>query len=419
MTNAKIAKVPEFDKIASILNSIDWSFSNPFSVGRSGISLFDARKLHWYPATFVSEIPYTLIEILSGQGATVYDPFMGIGTSVFQSLILGRIPFGSDNNLISVELVRSLCSLLSPNVNLEQLLSVARSVAELYDPSIDYSSRSCNHTARFDLLTPWYPSTTLNQLHYLAMKETEQLNSDNRFAFKVVMSGLLKTVSAQHRGWGCISDNVFPNEEQLAKKKNATERFERGINLLVKEISKVKDQLPKNSQEFLKKVNPEAFIKKENVQKGTGVSKNYVDLIITSPPYPNMTDYTLSQRLTYYWLGLDPTLDLPSEIGARRKRYRHDSISTYKSEMLKAVENIVDSLKIGGYACFVMPVFSGDKINNVDRKQAVDEFIGSMSTIGLTRETVLTRIIPAKRRHHNQKWTTLAKENIHIFRKLT
>ena len=55
------------------------------------------------------------------------------------------------------------------------------------------------------------------------------------------------------------------------------------------------------------------------------VPDNSVDLVITSPPYPNMTDYVTSQRLSYYFLGLgladkSRLKDLDLEIGPRIRR---------------------------------------------------------------------------------------------------
>ena len=53
------------------LHNINWNFD--FNINYSSDSLypFDCRKHYSYPATFIPEIPYTLIEILSCKGDTV------------------------------------------------------------------------------------------------------------------------------------------------------------------------------------------------------------------------------------------------------------------------------------------------------------------------------------------------------------
>src|SRR5260370_31206984 len=98
---------------ADLLASVNCSFSTPFSVGRSGsgLGLFDARKHDWYPATFIPEIPFTLIEVLSSPGDLVYDPFAGIGTTLYQALALGRRPIAADVCAIAVEAMRSFWTL--------------------------------------------------------------------------------------------------------------------------------------------------------------------------------------------------------------------------------------------------------------------------------------------------------------------
>ena len=58
----------------TLLSNIDWSFDTPLYSRTRNRFLFDCRKHHWYPATFVPEIPYSLIEVLSKPGQVVYEP---------------------------------------------------------------------------------------------------------------------------------------------------------------------------------------------------------------------------------------------------------------------------------------------------------------------------------------------------------
>lgn len=411
------ARVPRYSEVQSTLRSIDWSFSSPFSQARSKPWLFDARKHHWYPATFVPEIPYTLIEMLSEPGARVYDPFMGIGTSIYQALLLGRIPIGTEISLVPVELARSICTLLDPEAQLHFAKSVLHRIRREFDPDKDYRKQPVRHCANFEALEPWYSDEVMNELYYLAELEASLEDPVSQAATKLVMSSILKAVSAQDRGWGCISDNVLPKEEQLKKKKHAVDQFIRGITILTKDVNEIRNLLPPISRDFLRNIKADDFILRQDVRDQTVLPDCSVDLIVTSPPYANMTDYSLSQRLSYYWFGEHPKTDLGAEIGARRKRGRRDSVTTYTSEMIGAMKNIAQCLNIDGYVCLVMPVFSGDSRNNTERRQATDEFIASLISAGLVKEDMVSRILPSRRRHHNQKWTSLTKENIFIFRR--
>ena len=179
----------------------------------------------------------------------------------------------------------------------------------------------------------------------------------------------------------------------------------------------MKQQMPSSVLKLVSKLDPEERVFKEDVRFGSSVPENSVDLVVTSPPYPNMTDYALSQRLSYYLLGLDPASDLKNEIGARRKRSARSSIEDYLSDMRKANRVMAERLKPKGYACFVLPEFDQDNENNTLRKKAMQEFLGDLERCGFGREHTLSRMLPTRRRHHNQTWTSLEKEAIFIYRK--
>ena len=67
-----------------------------------------ASSLHEvsYRACFKPQLPRLFIERLTEPGQTVYDPFMGRGTTVIEAALLGRVPFGCDVNPLSAVLAR-------------------------------------------------------------------------------------------------------------------------------------------------------------------------------------------------------------------------------------------------------------------------------------------------------------------------
>jgi DNA modification methylase len=408
----------EANRARPILDSINWNFSTPFTVGRSGMSLFDCRKHHWYPATFIPEIPYTLIEVLSKPGDVVYDPFSGIGTTIFQALLLGRKPYATELGKVSVDFMLSMWELFNPRTDISTVLTDFDKIKATYDPSKDYSKALRKTLIKVESLRPWYAEGTFNQLMYLTLSETRCRRPGTRAAMRVVLSATFKAACAQDRGWGCIADNVLPKPKQKGKEKNALEQFGRKLNILIKELSEIRTALPSTTEKFLSTTNVSSRITKVDARQDSSVPDSSVDLIVTSPPYPNMTDYALSQRLSYYWLGGDPSDDLAFEIGARRKRNLSTAIQKYRDSMKDVMKVLSSKLKIGGYACFVMPGFEGDKQNNTERKQVVQECLAFLPANGLVLEQELHRILPTLRRHHNQKWTTLEREYIHIYRKV-
>ena len=85
-----------------------------------------AHSLHRisYHACFKPQLPRFLIRRLTQPGDTVYDPFMGRGTTLLEAALMGRTPIGCDINPLSIFLCR-------PRLNPPTLAMVARRLAEI------------------------------------------------------------------------------------------------------------------------------------------------------------------------------------------------------------------------------------------------------------------------------------------------
>ena len=59
-----------------------------------------------YRACFKAQLPEFFINLLTNKGDTVFDPFMGRGTTPIQAALMGRRPAGNDINPLSVLLTR-------------------------------------------------------------------------------------------------------------------------------------------------------------------------------------------------------------------------------------------------------------------------------------------------------------------------
>lgn len=404
----------DIDSVKFILRNIDWSFSTPFSVGRSGFHLFDCRKHHWFPATFISEIPFTLIEVLSKPGDVVYDPFGGIGTTFFQALLLNRLPLTIEICKVAVEFMGSLLILFDPNIDLREIKEDVGLTISRFDPQLNYI-KNIPEFIHINKLEPWYTKNTLNQLAFLMFQEHISQDRLVKAAMRITLSAILKMTSCQDRGWGCIADNVLPKPSQK-KDKNALSLFHNHLNKLINDISKYVKKDDGNYKRIYNEVCRQESIIYKDIRGPNEISDQSVDLVITSPPYSNMTDYVTSQRLSYYWLGVDPTVDLRMEIGARRKRFSRESLELYRQDMKKSMQQICKKIKEDGYMCIIMPMFNTDNENNTIRRAVVQNFLSDLSNYGLILEDEYQRVLPATRRHHNLIWTSLEREKIHLYK---
>ncbi len=108
-----------------------------------------------------------------------------------------------------------------------------------------------------------------------------------------------------------------------------------------------------------------------------GVEAHSVPAIITSPPYLGMSDYTLGNRLTYYWLdpeSLEPDFEL--EMGARRKRFATSSVvSNYWRDMAKFAAVARCLLRPGGALAMVLGAPEATAFKELDVMSRVDTIL--------------------------------------------
>jgi hypothetical protein len=281
---------------------------------------------------------------------------------------------------------------------------------------MDYTSR-VDSGILIDRLRPWYSAKTLNQLAFLFGEQARCSDESIRAAMWISISAILQSVSSQDRGWGCIADNVLPKEDKI-RDKEVLPLFSRRINRLLNDIYEHLKCAKPGYDELYSDLSQRQTIFHNDVRRCEEIRESSVDLVVTSPPYPNMTDYVNSQRLSYYFTGFDMASDWRLEIGARSRRQRKDAIALYSEDMQHANEAIARKLKRGAYACYVMPVFSGDSENNQNRRQIVQKIMSNLEALDLIREGEFERILPPIRRAHNAKWATLERERIYLFRKV-
>ncbi len=388
------------------LKNINWDFRDKGVLSSDDKKPFDSRKFHWYPATYIPEIPYSLIEILSEEGSTIYDPFAGSGTTFFQALILNRNSITSDSNKISVNYIKAITDIL---ISSEDLGDFERQLVLL----ISEFKRTENYTSflsdtKKDLLSPWFNSESLNELSFiykLYFESTYKLKN----VFYVLLAGLIKSISSQNRGWGYIADNVKPKDKEKDYK-NVILLFQRKLKQLIKELKIVK----KNIKNF----NNNNIFQHDVTKENTFIENNSVDLIITSPPYPNMIDYSKSQRLLYYFFDLDMNEDLSNEIGARAFRNRKNAISDYINKMELGFYNINKTLKNKGLICLVLPFYKNIEIgNNLVRQEAIERLLKWFENNNFVIEEEIIRTISATKRDQNTSLASLTYEKIIIMRK--
>lgn len=139
-----------------------------------------------------------------------------------------------------------------------------------------------------------------------------------------------------------------------------------------------------------------------------------VGLIVTSPPYPNATDYHLYHRFRIFWLGHDPRHLGQVEIGSHLKHQRKQSgFDEYADDMRAVLERCFRVLAAGRFTVLVVgdALFSGETINTSERLEAV------ACSIGFEHVTTVERPIHATRRSFSSAARRARSERLLVLRK--
>jgi hypothetical protein len=394
------------------------------------------KNVHWYPGTFPSQLPATLIQALSKSNDLIFDPYGGIGTTASESLRLQRKAWLVDINPIGVLANYQYASMMLLYQLSEEkfnylfnyidsmLESNKASHAGLFhnynDPNIPHLDRLIDKYIRpcsdslisrvrksnpiWPELKPWIHRNTLRELKYLheLFLSAQPGNIYNIFIGAMV-SANLRAISSQNKSWGHIADNVYPKEYVM---KDIASKMKTWLRLLYKNITNI------NYERDARISGIQYWIDIHDWRSDQEPSvKPYIkpNLIITSPPYGDAIDYIKSQKLSLYYFGYtqdDIHKMCDTEIGARRKRFRTDSRARWANQItesaIKHASYIHDGLMV-----IILPH------KNHGRQIGINSLEEGMIQNGWEKIFQVDRSINQKKAR--QSWTSIKKETISIF----
>ena len=274
-----------------LLKSTDWSFPNESSRG-------DITDLHPYPARFIPPIPESIISVFDGKKLNILDPFAGCGTTLRAGLNAGHNVYGIDVNGLA-NLLQKVYSHPFSKKDTEQFEQIGKDL-------VSYLIK--NQSRRLKVYIP-------NLEHWF--------NDDAQQVLALSISFIDKSTFQEHLK-NLLRFSVSRVIVKISKQKSDTQyvAIEKNIdrNQMVQIIS---DSLALVAKRFASEVETSKWKGKATVLQGdaredtTYKNLRNIDLIITSPPYPNAYEYWLYHKYRMFWLGLDPLWSREREIGAR------------------------------------------------------------------------------------------------------
>lgn len=329
--------------VIDALGRVDWNFAGVTTPRQS------PHFLHWFAGNFIPQIPAYLIELLSSPGEVVADIFCGSGTTGVEAMLLGRHSVMSDVNRACLLISQGKISLLQDAARIAHDLAALRTEL-VFDSLLRRELALTDREGSHPDLSRWFHSDTLSHLRYLWDRITSTARESTRNVLVAIFSDLLfacaSTRGAETRKggrrrhhWGWIADNVVPH---VLFQHNPIQLFR--SRLL--EVERIALALPKVR-------GPNSVLMRQDA-RSTGLASGSVDLLVTSPPYLAMIDYTLAHRLTYLWMSWDIAGDRAREVGPRYRRRNSDLERSYQEFFEGASTEIARVLRPGGRCAIVL-----------------------------------------------------------------
>lgn len=325
---------------------------------------------HRYSAKYIPQIPYRLISKFTKKNDLVLDNFMGSGTTLVESKVLGRNAIGIDVNPLACLISKVKTTTIQKSTLLEIskiLILLKEDIINLRGNTLLFNHREIRPTIENSMsktplhpnISKWYHQNVIYELLAIKSRIDTAENKDVKDFLLVSLSSILRSVSNATSGFGNLMIN-----KQAPPKTRIYEKF----------VLAVKDML-KNMSEFNKAAtNSNIRIVNHDSRRLEFIKDETIDFICTHPPYMAAVPYAEYQKLSLWWLGFSQYELEKRLIGGRRSRA--DTPDRFFHDINMALMEMKRILRKKKYCCIIIgnPVYNGKiwKLNDFIRKDAND-----------------------------------------------
>ncbi|MDP3659456.1 DNA methyltransferase, partial [Phenylobacterium sp.] len=275
-TPLSVSELLDSARVFDTLNAVDWAFTNDDT-------RYLTHDLHPYPAKFPPQIPAELIRRLSLPGDLVFDPFGGSGTTAVEAVRQRRRACSLDANPLSALIGRVKSAPLASEAAIE--LDALRVTVDSYIANA--GSKGTNWSegliAKHAGLIPdipnlekWFCTAAIGELALLRHLIGSLTSASAQDAALLSLARIVTRVSNQD------SETRYVAHPKDLKAGLTLRAFNESLRMVARKLEVSAPALTGASVSFAHGDARTSIV--------TELQPASVDLIVTSPPYPNATD---------------------------------------------------------------------------------------------------------------------------------
>jgi DNA modification methylase len=319
----------EFEGIPYFINEF-WT-----SGQRRGHSLHEVS----YRACFKPQLPDFFISRLTQPGDSVYDPFMGRGTTPVQAALTGRRPLGNDINPLSKLLVR-------PRLEPPCLSDVVKALESIpWDRPVDV----------WEDLTAFYHPDTLRRLTNLReflFAHAPLENEDPDHALDWIRMIAINRLTGHSPGF--FSVYTLPPNQAVSVEAQRKINAKRGQTPDARDVAAI---ILKKTKSLLSdgavSRHPEGSLFTRDATNTTELRNGEVDLVVTSPPFLDIVQYAQDNWLRGWFAGID---------AGKVKIAMHRTVEAWQGMVHQTLREQARILRPGGHIAFEVGEVRGGKV---------------------------------------------------------
>jgi hypothetical protein len=249
-----------------------------------------------YRACFKPQLPRFFIELITNPNDIVYDPFNGRGTTILEAGLLGRQIIANDANSLSEILSR-------PRINPPQYEQLQQRLENI---PIDNNAQ-----ADIDLSMFYHPKTEAEIVSlktYLEQRQQTREEDQLDSWIRMVATNRLTGHSSGFFSVYTLPPNQavsIESQRKINAKLKQTPEYRDTRSIILKKSKTLLRDINMFDLQSLQRANKSAIFLNSDARETKAISRNSIQLTVTSPPFLDVVDYVQDNWLRCWFNGLD------------------------------------------------------------------------------------------------------------------